>query len=71
MATTYDASLGVAEPKENSGLLMRFFGRVIEARQREAVRRVRQHLRSLDRETLRNIGYTDEEINSVYNNANI
>lgn len=72
MATTYHASLGAAaEPKEGSNLLKKFFGRVIEARQQEATRRVREHLRTLDRETLRNIGYTDDEIAAVYNRVNI
>lgn len=72
MATTYDASIGAAaETKESSGVLMKFFGRVIEARQQEATRRVRQHLRTLDPDTLRNIGYTEDEIAAVYNSANI
>jgi hypothetical protein len=73
MATTYDASLGAAaEPKKaSSSPLMKFFGRVIEARQQEATRRLRQHLRTLGPDMLRNIGYSDNEIAAVYNSANI
>jgi hypothetical protein len=72
MATTYDAALGTAaEPKAGSSLLMRFFGRVMEARQQEATRRVRQHLRTLGPDTLRNLGYSDDQIAAVYNSANI
>jgi hypothetical protein len=50
---------------------MRFFGRVMEARQQEATRRVRQHLRTLGPDTLRNLGYSDAQIAAVYNSANI
>lgn len=72
MATTYDASIGTAtKPQTGSNALTRFLGRVMEARQREATRRVRQHLRTLDRDTLRNLGYSDKEIAAVYNSANI
>lgn len=72
MATTYDAAIGTAsKPKSGSSPLVRFLGRVMEARQQEATRRVRQHLRTLGPDTLRNLGYTDNEITAVYNNANI
>ncbi len=67
MATIYDASLGAAaEAKDSPSLLKRFLGRLIEARQQEATRHVRQHLRTLDPDMLRNIGYTEDEIADVY-----
>lgn len=72
MATTYHASYGAAvEPKASSSLLKRLFNRVIEARQEEAARHVREHLRAFDPNTLRNIGYTEDEIATVYNRVNI
>jgi hypothetical protein len=50
---------------------MRFFSRVMEARQREATRVVRQHLRSLGPDTLRNLGYSEDEIAALYGSARI
>ncbi|HKJ60840.1 MAG TPA: hypothetical protein VKA94_02435 [Hyphomicrobiales bacterium] len=67
MATIYDASLGsAAEAKDSPSLFKRFWGRLIEARQQEATRRIRQHLRTLDPATLRDFGYSEDQIADVY-----
>lgn len=72
MATTYNASYGAAvASKPGSSLLERFFNRFIEARQQQATRIVREHMRTFDPNTLRSIGYTEDEISAIYNRVNI
>lgn len=65
MATTYNASLGAAVESKGSSLLRTFFGRVIEARQQEATRRVRHYLRTYKPDELRSFGYTEAEIAEI------
>lgn len=68
MATTYQSSIGYdAERKSGSGFFSRVLNRVIEARQQEANRLVRAHLRTYDRKTLSEFGYSDEQIDALFN----
>ena len=67
MAITYHHALGVgAGTRSGPSVFERFFNRLIESRQEEANRIVKQHMHSFSPETLRNIGYTDEDIQEIY-----
>lgn len=66
MATTYENSFTFhKEHRSTPGFIGRMFDRVIEARQKEANRRVATYLRSLDADTLRQYGYSDGQIKSL------
>lgn len=68
MATTYTSNADFASAKESrKSLIHRLFDRYVEARQREANRRVINYLRVLDYDTLRVYGFTDEQIRKIYN----
>jgi len=75
MATTYDASYGVDLQKDKQdskkGFFHRAFDGYVNARQREANRQIMTYLQSLDQETLRSYGYTDEQIRGIFNRQNV
>ncbi len=68
MATTYHASLGV-DHKQKSGrsVFRRAFDGFLNARQREANRQILNYLQSLDADTLRSYGYSDDQIRDISN----
>jgi hypothetical protein len=66
MATTYNDSLTLSTGQRSGGsFLRRFFSRYIDARQREANRRIMIYLHSLDTATLHDYGYTDAQIAAI------
>jgi hypothetical protein len=68
MATTYHSSIGIdAEKKAKSNFFSNILNRLVEARQEEANRVVRRHLRSYSPYALRSFGYTEEQISEVFN----
>jgi len=68
MATTYTTDADLASGKvSRKSLIHRLFDRYVEARQREANRRVMNYLRVLDYDTLRVYGFSDEQIRKIYN----
>ncbi len=67
MATTYDPALGYEIAKKpKSGVFSRVMNSIIASRQREANRLVMQHLRTYDADTLRKIGYSEEQITEIF-----
>ena len=69
MATTYDTT-GTIESRQrsNAGFVRRLFDHFALAQQREANRRILSHLRSLNIDTLKHLGYTDEQIRLIAGN---
>jgi len=66
MATTYANSLTFDNASRTSGSFIgRVFRRVIEARQKEANRRILSYLQSLDARALRTYGYTEGQIRDI------
>jgi hypothetical protein len=66
MATTYTNSLALDNASRASGgFIGRVFRRVIEARQKEANRRILFYLQGLDARALRTYGYTDGQIRDI------
>lgn len=69
MATTYDTT-GTIESRQrsNAGFVRRLFDHFALAQQKEANRRILSHLRSLNIDTLKHLGYTDEQIKLITGN---
>ena len=61
-ATTYRTVPGAHPGATSGGWLSRIFARLIEARELQARRVVKAHLRSLDNETLKSLGLEPAEI---------
>jgi hypothetical protein len=63
MAITYNGSLDAGNKARSApGFARRLLNTLVEARQREANRRVSAYLRNLSDETLKEFGYTEAEI---------
>ena len=67
MPTTYDAALTVGSiERTEPSFARRLFDRYVEARQKEANRRIVTYLQSLDSSTLRGLGYTNAQIEQLH-----
>lgn len=64
-ATTYTHIPGVKPVVSFGGWLVRLFERLVEAQEIRVRKRVQTILRNYDDETLKNIGYTESEIENL------
>lgn len=66
MATTYDTSVTIgSRDRSGQGFARSIFKRYVEARQKEANRRILGYLQGLDTQTLHRLGYSDAQIDQI------